>query len=278
MAPPAPTVTLNTGHEMPQLGLGTWPLKGPECTEAVLAAIASGYRLVDTAAKYDNEDAVGAAVRSCGRPRDDLFVTTKLRGSEQGAGSTREALARSLERLGLDHVDLYLIHWPLPRLDRYRESWAELLTLAQEGLARSVGVSNFQAARLAAIVADTGVEPAVNQIQVSPTIAKTDLVATIQATSTVVQSWSPLERNSGVLTDPTVLAVAARHGVRPAQVVLRWLIERGITAVPRSGDPVRQRENLDVFGFALTDDDRAALASLHRQAEGRLDPATHEEF
>ncbi|WP_426507005.1 aldo/keto reductase [Dactylosporangium sp. McL0621] len=272
-----PTVTLNSGHRMPVAGYGTWPLQGRAATDAVLAALAAGYRLVDTAASYGNEDAVGAAVRESGLPRAELFVTTKLRGSDQGRGSTRAALEASLERLGLDYVDLYLIHWPLPAVGRYADSYAEMADLHREGLIRTLGVSNFLPEHIAAVVAETGIVPAVDQLQVSPSHARPELVAAVQGGGTVVQAWSPLERNTGVLEDAGIVAAADRLGVTPAQVVLRWLVQRGLTVVPHSSDPERQRANADLFGFELTGEDMAAVDSV-AQLPVKQDPATWEEF
>ena len=269
---------LNSGFAMPRIGLGTWPLKGRQSTDAILWAMEIGYRLIDTAEIYDNEDSVGVAVRESRLPREELFITTKLRGRYQGAQTVREGLIGSLERLGLDYVDLFLIHWPLPRLGRYVETYAEMVKLADEGLIKSVGVSNFTAAHLDAVVTETGVHPAVDQLQVSPSFARTDLVDAIAKTPTIVQAWSPLERNSGVLENPTVTAIANRLGVTPSQVVIRWLIERGLTTVPHSSNRDRQRINADVFGFALTPANVAAITALDVGQPLTQDPDTWEEF
>ncbi|WP_238012000.1 aldo/keto reductase [Dactylosporangium sp. AC04546] len=271
-------ITLNSGAEMPALGYGTYPLKGRAATDAVLRALDLGYRLIDTAASYGNEDAVGAALRESGLPRADIFVTTKLRGSEQGRAATRPGLEASLTRLGLDHVDLYLIHWPMPAVGKYVESYEEMVALQQEGLIRSVGVSNFLPEHLDAVVAATGVQPAVDQLQVSPSFARTEMVEAVQRRGTVVQAWSPLERNTGILDHGVVTEIAARHGVTGAQVVLRWLLERGITAVPHSGNAERQRLNLDVEGFTLSPDEVAAVTALDSGRSPKQDPATWEEF
>ncbi|TKK88578.1 aldo/keto reductase [Herbidospora galbida] len=271
-------VTLNTGHSMPLVGLGTYPLQGRTAIDAVLTAVDAGYRLLDTAASYGNEAAVGAGVRESGLPRKDFFVTTKLRGEDHGAAKARAAIEGSLERLGLDYVDLYLIHWPLPRLGLYVETYAALLELAREGLIRSVGVSNFTPEHLDAVVKETGVHPAVNQRQVSPTHAQAALVDAPQGDPTVLQAWSPLERNTGVLEHPVIVEIARRVGKAPSQVVLRWLLDRGIGVVPKSGDPGRQRENIDVFDFRLDAADVAAITALDTGKPVRLDPDTHEEF
>ncbi|MEV8515766.1 aldo/keto reductase [Dactylosporangium sp. NPDC051484] len=273
-----PSVRLNSGLDMPVVGYGTYPLKGRRATDAVLAAIGSGYRLIDTAASYDNEDAVGAAVRESGLPRAELFITTKLRGSDQGRGSTRAGLQRSLERLGLDYVDLYLIHWPLPAVGRYVESYAEMAELQREGLIRSLGVSNFLPEHLDAVVAETGIQPAVDQLQVSPSHPRPELVAAVQRTGTVAQAWSPLERNTGILEHSSVAAIAGRLDVTSAQVVLRWLLQRDVTVIPHSGSPDRQRTNADLFGFELTADDMAAIDALDTCVPVKQDPRTWEEF
>ncbi|MFD0309395.1 aldo/keto reductase [Streptomyces sp. NPDC127119] len=274
-----PTVTLNTGHDMPQVGLGTWPLAGRQSTDAILAAISTGYRLIDTAAAYGNEDSVGTAVRESGLLREELFITTKLRGRHQGGAATvRQGLAESLETLGLDYVDLYLIHWPNPNRGLYVETYAALLELAHEGFIRSVGVSNFTEEHLRRVVDATGVLPAVNQRQVSPSHAQTAFVNAVSEDSTVIQAWSPLERNSGVLEDPAIVSIAERLDVSPSQVVIRWLIERGLTTVPHSGNPERQRRNADVFHFSLEPDDIAAVTALDSGKPTELTPDTFEEF
>ena len=230
----APTRALADGGGIPLLGLGTWPMDDTEAAVAVAGAIGLGYRLLDTAAKYGNEAGVGRGIRDSGVPREQLYVTTKLRGSEQGAG-TRDALRASLDRLGLDYVDLYLIHWPLPRLDRYVESYEVMLELRQEGLVRSVGVSNFLPEHLDRLP----VPPAVNQIELSPTVARRALVAELDRRGIVPQAYSPLGRGRE-LADPVVTGLAERYGRTPAQVVLRWHVQQGYVAVPKSGDPGRQ--------------------------------------
>ncbi|MGC5567897.1 aldo/keto reductase [Streptomyces sp. FR-108] len=274
-----PTVTLNTGHAMPQVGLGTWPLGGRQSTDSILAAISTGYRLIDTAAAYGNEDSVGTAVRESGLPREDLFITSKLRGRHQGdAATVRQGLTESMEALGLDYIDLYLIHWPNPKRSRYVETYAALLDLAHEGLIRSVGVSNFTEEHLRKVVDATGVPPAVNQRQVSPSHAQAAFVNALSTDSTVIQAWSPLERNSGVLEDPVIVSIAERLDVSPSQVIIRWLIERGLTTVPHSSNPERQRRNADVFHFSLEPDDIAAVTALDSGKPTELTPDTFEEF
>ncbi|SNS73578.1 Aldo/keto reductase [Asanoa hainanensis] len=273
-----PTRTLNDGREMPWLGLGTYPAKGRAGTDAFLRAIEAGYRLIDTAYNYGNEDAVGAAIRESGLPREEFFVTSKLAGRHQGKPYVREGFSASLERLGLDYVDLYLIHWPLPKVGRYVESYVEMVALQQEGLIRSVGVSNFLDEHITAVVAETGVVPAVDQLQVSPTHAQAEVVNGVTRHGTVVQAWSPLERNSGILEHPTVVGIAERLAVQPSQVVLRWLVDRDITSVPASTNPERQRLNADIFGFELEPADVAAVTAIDVGKPVKQDPRTWEEF
>ncbi|GAB1821970.1 aldo/keto reductase [Herbidospora sp. RD11066] len=271
-------VILNTGHSMPVVGLGTGTLQGRAGTDAMLTGFEAGYRLLDTAALYGNEEAVGAAIREGGLPRGELFVTTKLRGGDHGGEKVRPAFEASLERLGLDYVDLYLIHWPLPRLGKYVETYAAMLELAQEGLVRSVGVSNFTPGHLTAVTAATGVEPAVNQRQVSPSHAQAELVDFAEDHTTVIQAWSPLEHKTDVKESPVIVGIAEKLGVTPSQVVLRWHLERGVTVIPKSADPKRQRENIDVFGFTLDAADVAAITALDTGKPVTLDPESYEEF
>lgn len=273
-----PTVLLNSGYAMPRIGLGTWPLQGTACMRAVGSAFGVGYRLIDTAAHYGNEEAVGKAIHASGLPRAEVFVTSKLQGRNQGREFTRPGVEQSLERLGLDYLDLFLIHWPMPHLGRYVDTYTELVSLAAEGLIRSVGVSNFESAQLDAIVKATSLVPAVNQLQVSPSHPRHDLVRATQQAGSVVQAWSPLERNSGILENAVVTETAALHHVTPAQVVLRWLIQRGVAPVPQSSNPDRQRLNADVFGFVLTSEEMDAIHRLDRGVPIDQDSDTHEEF
>src|SRR5579875_2611414 len=242
------------------------------------AALSIGYRLLDTAAKYENEQAVGQAIRRSEVPRDELFVTTKLRGADHGRHQTRAAVSASLDRLGLDYLDLYLIHWPLPRLWRFVESYETMLELARDGLIRSVGVSNFKPAHVAALIDATGVAPAVNQIELSPAVTRWALVAYLEDNDIVPEAWSPLGLDHRVPESGTVTTIARAHGATPAQVVLRWEVQRGIVAIPKSGHPERQRENLDVFGFELTEEEMSALAAMDRGEEAVTDSDVHEEF
>src|SRR3954453_14928365 len=257
-----PTVALNTGHALPLLGLGTWPLGDAEAAAAVAAALAQGYRLVDTAARYGNEAGVGRGIAAAGLPRAELFVTTKLRGRDHGYAATKDALRRSLAALGLDYVDLFLIHWPLPRVDKYVESYRAILDLVGEGLVRSAGVSNFTRHHLQRLIAETGVPPAVDQIQLSPALPRPAIRAYLAEKGIATQAWSPLGIPEGVPEAPLVAALAAQYGRTPAQIILRWHVQQGISVIPKSADPRRQRENAAVFDFALAAGEIAALASL----------------
>jgi diketogulonate reductase-like aldo/keto reductase len=266
-----PTRTMNDGRELPVLGLGTYRTGDAAAAEAVRAGLAAGYRLIDTAASYYNEAGVGQGIASGDVPRDEILVTTKLMGVDHGYEPALRAFDESRKRLGLEYVDLYLIHWPLPRLDRYVESWRALLRLRDDGLVRSVGVSNFNPAHVERLIAETGVAPAVNQVEMHPYFAQEPVRAYNEAHGIVTQAWQPLARKTALLTEPPLAEIAARHGVTPAQVVLRWHLQRGVVPIPKSATPSRQQENLDVFGFSLTDADLAALVD-RPQARSGADP------
>lgn len=274
----AQTRTLNSGYDIPLLGLGTYPLNGSAGADIMAHAISIGYRLLDTAAKYDNEAAVGEAVRRSGIDRHELFITTKLRGADHGRDKTRAAVATSLARLQLDYLDLYLIHWPLPRLGLFVESYAAMLEMAAEGLIRSVGVSNFKPAHINSLIDATGLAPAVNQIELSPALPRHRTVEYLESASVMPQAWSPLGHDHAITTAPAVTAIAATHGVTPAQVVLRWEVQQGIGAIPKSGDPGRQRSNLDVFSFSLSETEMAALAALDLGDQFAVDSDERVEF
>ncbi|WP_336706300.1 aldo/keto reductase [Oerskovia sp. USHLN155] len=273
-----PTTLLSSGHEMPLLGLGTWPLDDHASAKAVAGAIGLGYRLIDTASRYENEIGVGQGIAASGVDRAELFVTTKLRGDDQGYDTTRDALRGSLDRLGLDYVDLYLVHWPLPRLDGYVESYRAMIDLAAEGLIRSVGVSNFREHHLDRLIAETSHVPAVNQIQLSPALARTGLRRFLTERGITVEGWSPLGHEEGVLDEPVIQEIAATHGRTVGQVVLRWHVQQGIVTIPKSASPERQRANAEIFDFELTDDDMTQIASLDRGEDAARDSDEHEEF
>ncbi|MFE9252989.1 aldo/keto reductase [Streptomyces sp. NPDC007088] len=274
---PAPLLELNDGHALPALGLGTYPLDDAGAEAAVAQAVGLGYRLVDTAVNYRNETGTGRGLERSGAPREDLFVTTKLPGRDQGYEETLASFEDSRKRLGVAYVDLYLIHWPLPRVDRYVDSWRAMLKLREEGLVRSVGVSNFTPEHIERLERETGVLPAVNQIELHPLFPQDELRAFHRTKGIVTESWSPLGRGSDLLDDPAVADVAARHGVSAGQAVLRWHVQLGAVPVPKSADRDRQRANLDVFGFELSDEDMRLIGDRpHRRIGG--DPLSHEEF
>jgi diketogulonate reductase-like aldo/keto reductase len=270
---------LNNGVPIPRLGLGTAGGADEQTRRRVRDALGVGYRLIDTAAKYENEAGVGQGLADSRVPRDEVFVCTKLRGADQGYESTRKALDGSLRRLGLDYVDLYLIHWPLPRLNLYVESWRAMEELLAEGKTRAIGVSNFLAEHLDRLAATSSVVPAVNQIEVHPRLPQTDQRADNTRRGIVTQSWSPLAKAGDLLNEPALAAIADRHGRTPVQVVLRWHLQLGLIAIPKSSHVDHLRQNLEVFDFELTDDDLAQIAGLETGVRvGGQDPRTHEEF
>ena len=264
------TVTLADGRSIPQLGLGVGRTPNDTAVSAVRTALEAGYRHIDTAAIYENEAGVGEGIRSSGVPRAEIFVTTKLWNADQGHDAALRAFDRSLERLGLDTVDLYLIHWPAPRLDRYLDSWRALVRLKEEGRARSIGVSNFNAEQIDRLIAETGIAPVLNQVELHPRFQQRALRAAHQMRAVATQSWSPLGQGA-LLDDPTVQGIAARHGRTPAQVVIRWHLDNGLIVIPKSVTPSRIRENADVFGFTLDPADLAALSALD-SPKGRIGP------
>ncbi|MFI1717003.1 aldo/keto reductase [Streptomyces sp. NPDC053513] len=261
--PTVPTVALNNGVEIPQLGFGVFQVPDDETAAAVTAALEAGYRSIDTAAIYGNETGVGRALAASGLPREELFVTTKLWNADQGYDSTLRAFDDSLAKLGLDHVDLYLIHWPAPARDLYRDSWRALERLAGEGRIRAAGVSNFQPAHLRRLMDGTALTPAVNQVELHPGLQQAELRAFHAEHGIATEAWSPLAQGA-VLGDPALAAVAARYGKSPAQVVIRWHLQLGNVVIPKSVTPARIRENLDVLDFALTDEEMRAVAALDR--------------
>jgi 2,5-diketo-D-gluconate reductase A len=269
-----PAIPLNTGATIPQVGLGTWPLDDAQAADAVAAGIEVGYRHIDTATKYGNEAGVGEGIRRSGIARDELFVTTKLDGQFQGEDRAIGGLRAALDRLGTSYVDLLLIHWPLPARDEFVSTWRTFEKLHADGLARAIGVSNFKPAHLDRLLAETSVVPAVNQIQISPAITRLEQRAYDAAHGIVTQSWSPLGGGSGVqslLASPAITQVAERVGRTPAQVVLRWHVQQGLVVIPKSSDPERMRENLDLFTFELTPDDMASLATLDEGPDAGVD-------
>jgi 2,5-diketo-D-gluconate reductase A len=261
-----PTLTLNNGVTMPQLGYGVWQIPDDEAVSAVGAALEAGYRSIDTAAVYGNEEGTGKAIAGSGIARDELFVTTKLGNGDQGYDSTLRAFDASLAKLGLDHVDLYLIHWPMPAKDRYVDSYKAFEKILADGRARAIGVSNFLPEHLERLTGETSVVPAVNQIELHPQLQQSESRAAHATHGIATEAWSPLGQGKGLLDIPTVVAIARKHGKTPAQVVLRWHLQLGNVVIPKSVTPSRIRENIDVFGFELDADDLAAFSALD---EGR---------
>jgi len=259
----APVVRLANGVEMPQLGLGTWPMSDAEAAVAVAGAIGVGYRLIDTAENYGNERGVGDGIRRSGVNRGEIFVTSKFNRQWHSLDGARTACEASLARLGLDYLDLLLVHWPNPDQDRYVEAFHGLVRLLDAGLVRAIGTSNFKPAHLQRLF-DLGLVPHVNQIQLDPYHRRDDLVAIHRARGIITETWSPLGRGGAMLADPAIAAAARRHGKTPGQVVLRWHVQSGYVPAPKSADPVRQAQNLDVFDFALSDEEMRLLDGLDR--------------
>ncbi|MCW5837604.1 MAG: aldo/keto reductase [Labilithrix sp.] len=265
-----PTVRLNDGRAMPALGFGVWRIPDSEAEAATASALEAGYRSIDTAQLYDNEAGVGRAVAASGLPRGDVFLTTKVWNTSQGRDATRRAFDESLKKLGTDYLDLYLIHWPSPKRGLYVETWQTLLELKKEGRIRSVGVSNFGPDELANVARETGEPPAVNQIELHPRFQQRETRAYHEAHGIVTEAWSPLGQGQ-LLRDPVVTAIAEKHGRSAAQVLLRWHLRHGFVVIPKSATPSRIRENFDVFGFDIDDDDARALDALD-SADGRIGP------
>ncbi|MEU4098875.1 aldo/keto reductase [Streptomyces sp. NPDC026673] len=261
MTTPTPTVTLNNGVTMPQLGFGVFQVPDAETAAAVTSALESGYRSIDTAAIYGNEAGVGQALAASGIARDELFVTTKLWNGDQGYDSTLAAFDASLAKLGLDHVDLYLIHWPAPARDAYLDTWRAFERIHAEGRARAIGVSNFEPAHLQRLMDNSDVVPAVNQVELHPQLQQAELRAFHARHGIATEAWSPLAQGA-LLKDPVVTGIADRLGRTPAQVILRWHLQIGNVVIPKSVTPERIRQNIDVFGFELSDADIAAITTL----------------
>ncbi|MHC6229475.1 aldo/keto reductase [Arthrobacter sp. MMS24-T111] len=259
----APLIPLNDGNSIPQMGLGTWPLDDDQVAAAVVQAVEAGYRHIDTAVKYGNERGVGNGIRASGLDRSELFITTKLDGEFQGHDRAVSGLEGSLKRLGLEYVDLLLIHWPLPGRDQYISTWQTFERLQAEGKARSIGVSNFKPSHLERLMAETDVVPAVNQVQLSPAITRTAEREFHARHGIVTESYSPLGGSgAGLLGAPILAQLAEKHGKTPGQLVLRWHIQNGLVTIPKTSSPERMRENLDVFDFALDPQDLAELSVL----------------
>jgi 2,5-diketo-D-gluconate reductase A len=266
-------IPLRGGAAIPQLGFGVFQVPPSETAEAVAQALSVGYRHIDTAAAYRNEAGVGQAIRASGLDRSEVFVTTRCWNDEQGFEESKRALHASLERLQLDHVDLYLIHWPVPSHDRYVDTWKAFIDLQSDGLTRSIGVSNFQPAHLQRVVAETGETPAINQIELHPYLQQPILRRKHQEMMIVTEAWSPLAQGEA-LADPAILKIADAHAKTPAQVVIRWHLQLGNVVIPKSVTPRRIQENFDVFDFALSDAEMKAIGALDEDRRTGPDPDT----
>jgi diketogulonate reductase-like aldo/keto reductase len=268
-----PTIRLNDGEAIPQLGFGVFQVPPKDTAEVVTRALQTGYRHIDTAAAYQNEAAVGQAVHAAGLERDDVYITTKCFNDDQGYDQAKRALHTSLERLEMQHVDLYLIHWPVPAHDKYVETWQALIDLQKDGLARSIGVSNFQSAHLERIIEETGVTPAVNQVELHPRLQQQGLRREHSERGIATEAWSPLAQGQ-VLDDPVICEIAKEHDKTPGQVVIRWHLEIGNVVIPKSVTPERIAENLDVFDFGLTGQELEAIEELDAGERIGPDPDT----
>ncbi len=266
-----PELTLNNGVRIPQLGYGVYKLPPEETERAVGTAIEAGYRSIDTAKLYRNEREVGKAVGASGVPREELFVTTKLWNDEHGYEAALAAFERSRGELGLDYLDLYLIHWPVPSLDRYVETWKALQKLLSDGSVRAIGVSNFQPVHLRRLIEQTEIVPALNQIELHPQLPQEELRAFHAAHGIATEAWAPLARGS-MFSNSTIAGLARKYGRTPAQIILRWHLQRGTIAIPKSATPSRIAANFDVFGFELAADDIAAINELDTNHRTGLHP------
>ncbi|MFF2848927.1 aldo/keto reductase [Streptomyces sp. NPDC058001] len=269
-----PPIILNNGVEMPQLGFGVWQVPDDEAETAVATALDAGYRSIDTAAIYGNEEGTGRAIAASGVARDDLFVTTKLWNADQGYDETLRAFDTSLEKLGLDRVDLYLIHWPTPARNRYIDSYKALEKILADGRAHAIGVSNFEVEHLERLIDATSVIPAVDQIELHPYLQQRAAREYHGEQGITTEAWSPLGSGKGILEVPAIIAIAQKHGRSPAQVVLRWHIQLGNVVIPKSVTPSRIRENIEVYDFELDTEDMAAISALNENRRLGLDPST----
>ncbi|TAM70659.1 MAG: aldo/keto reductase [Microbacteriaceae bacterium] len=267
-----PALALNNGMTIPQLGLGTWPLDDAQVEATIVAATRLGYRHIDTGVSYHNEVGVGRGMAASGIPRSELFVTTKLDGEFQGEDRAIAGLDACLQRLQLDYVDLVLIHWPLPQRDQYVPTWRTFQTLQASGRTRAIGVSNFAPRHLQRLIDETGVVPAVNQVELSPAIPREDYRAFHRERGIVTISYSPLTAGRNLTADPMIARLGRGHGKSSAQVILRWHVQAGLVAVPKSKSPERLAQNLDVFDFELTAEDLAAIATLSLGPGAGVDP------
>jgi 2,5-diketo-D-gluconate reductase A len=264
-------IRLNNGNTIPQIGLGTSPLSDKEVAPLIVAAIEAGYRHIDTAYRYNNEGGVGQGIRDSGIDRESLFVTTKLDGPFQGNDRAIGGLDESLRRLGMDYVDLLLIHWPLPQRNEYVSTWKTFEKLVAAGKARSIGLSNFKPAHIDRLLAEATIRPTVNQIQLNPRITRPEQRTYNLEHEIVTEAWSPLGAGSDLLENPTLAAIGGKYSKSPGQVVLRWHIELGMVAIPRSASPGRVAQNIDIFDFALTYEEIASISALDTGDEKGVD-------
>ncbi|MFF9701956.1 aldo/keto reductase [Streptomyces griseofuscus] len=274
MSSKVPPIILNNGVEMPQVGFGVWQVPDDEAERAVGTALEAGYRSIDTAAAYGNEEGTGRAIAASGLPREDIFVTTKLWNSDQGYDATLRAFDTSLGKLGLDHLDLYLIHWPLPARDTYVDTYKALEKLYADGRVRAIGVSNFLPEHLRRLAEETFVIPAVNQIELHPHLQQHAAREYHAEQGIRTEAWSPLGQGKGLLEVPAIVAIAQKHNRTPAQVVLRWHVQQGTIVIPKSVTPSRIKENIEVFDFSLDAEDLAAIGALNEDRRIGPDPAT----
>lgn len=280
MTSPIPTVTLNDGTSLPAIGLGTYKLKGASGVAAATSALDLGYRLLDSAYNYENEGTIGQAVRASGVPREEILVTSKLPGRHYHYDHAIETVYESLYRTGLEYLDLYLLHWPNPKNGLFVEAWRALVEMQRRGVLKSIGVCNFLPEHLERVIEDSGVTPVLNQIELHPYWPQAEQRLANEQLGVATESWSPLGRSTGLLDEPVIVELARILGRTPAQVVLRWHVQLGAIPLPKSLHPERQRENLDVFDFALSDEQMNEVSSLSRP-HGRLwdqDPAQYEEY
>lgn len=268
--PLAPSLTLANGVRIPQLGLGTWPMNDDEAAVTVAEALRLGYRHLDTAENYGNERGVGEGLRRAGLPREEVFITTKFNRQWHSVDGARQACEASLARLGVDYIDLLLVHWPNPDQGRYVEAFQGLVKLLEAGTVRAIGTSNFKPAHLQRLF-DAGLVPHLNQIQLDPWHHRDDLLAIHHQKGIATGAWRPLGCGNAMLADPVITAIATAHGRTPAQVVLRWVVQQGIIATPKSANPLRLAQNLDIFGFTLSPAEMGALDTLDRPDPDMLD-------
>ncbi|MDA5560392.1 aldo/keto reductase [Exiguobacterium sp. MMG028] len=265
--------TLNNNVKMPMLGLGVYKVEdGAVTVDTVKAALEADYRLIDTAAIYQNEESVGQALRGAGIPREEVFVTTKLWNEFHGFDEALQAFQDSLDRLGLEYVDLFLIHWPMPRFGKFVETYKALEQLYEEGRVRAIGVSNFEVEHLEQIIQSCSIVPAVNQVEIHPYLSQKELIAFCKRYDIQIQAWSPLMKGREALEDDTIVEIANRHGKSPAQVILRWHLQNGVAVIPKSVTPSRIKENIQVFDFTLTKEEMAAIDALNRDERTGSDP------